>query len=72
MGNSKFDEVLHDFWQGDFDESTRFVEDLGMDSLNLTGLIQELEEAFGVMVTMPNPAPSTVGELRAMFEGDRH
>jgi len=68
---SKFDNVLSEFVDGAYDQKTRFVEDLGLDSLSMTGLLQQLEEAFGTRVSMPKPAPSTVGELRAMFEASQ-
>jgi len=51
-------------------ESSRFVEDLSLDSIDLVGLVSDMEEEFGVIV--PEERPRTfrsVGEAtRCLYE----
>jgi len=62
--------------QKDVTAESRFIEDLGLDSIDLVGLVAELEEEFGVIVGEQQMRTfQTVGDavecLRALRAGGK-
>ena len=68
--DTKFDRILRKVAVGPYTENSRFAVDMGFDSLTFTGLIQELEDAYGKEVSYKglDHLPITVGELRKLFQ----